>query len=401
MGSKMNLTDAVTFLLVVLLATASRAQGTDFNVKHTGAKANGKSDDSQAILSSWKQACQSPGPSTVVIPKGTYLAGSLQFQGPCRSKSIDFQVQGTIKAPADPSQIKTDSWVLFQNVDGLSVSGGGTFDGQGAVAWSQNDCAKTGKCNSLPINLAFTSLTNSKIQDITSLDSKLFHMNIIKCNNVTFKGITITAPETSLNTDGIHIGRSTGVTISGANIKTGDDCVSLGDGAQQIHIEGVTCGPGHGISIGSLGKYQNEEPVIGVTARNCTLTNTMNGIRVKTWPASPSGVASDLHFEDFTMNNVSTPILIDQQYCPYNQCQQKIPSKVKISKVSFKNIRGTTATAMAVRLVCSRGVPCQGVDVGDINLKYTGKNGSATSECSNVKPTTSGQLFPKICAESS
>lgn len=76
-----------------------------------------------------------------------------------------------------------------------------------------------------------------------------------------------------------------------------------------------------------------------------------------------------------------------------------MPSKVKISKVSFKNIRGTSATAMAVRLVCSRGVPCQNVNVGNINLKYTGKDGEATSECSNVKPATSGHLFPKICAK--
>ena len=41
------------------------------------------------------------------------------------------------------------------------------------------------------------------------------------------------------------------------------------------------------LGVGSLGKYHNEQPVIGVTVRNCTLTNTMNGVRVKTWPSSP------------------------------------------------------------------------------------------------------------------
>jgi galacturan 1,4-alpha-galacturonidase len=167
-------------------------------------------------------------------------------------------------------------------------------------------------------------VTNSTIEDITSKDSKLFHMNIINCKNVTFKKVTIDAPGESLNTDGIHIGRSSGITITGANIKTGDDCVSLGDGCEQITVEGVTCGPGHGISIGSLGRYQNEQPVVGVTVHNCTFNNTMNGVRVKTWPGSPSGVASDLHFESLIMNNVSTPVLIDQEYCPYNQCQQEV-----------------------------------------------------------------------------
>lgn len=149
-------------------------------------------------------------------------------------------------------------------------------------------------------------------------------MNIFNCNNVTFQNIVINAPKNSLNTDGIHIGRSTMVNITGATIRTGDDCVSLGDGCQQINVEKVTCGPGHGISIGSLGRYHDEQPVIGVTVRNCTLTNTENGVRIKTWPASPSGVASNVNFEDIIMNNVSNPILIDQEYCPYNNCLAKV-----------------------------------------------------------------------------
>ena len=142
-------------------------------------------------------------------------------------------------------------------------------------------------------------------------------MNILNCDNVTFQNIVINAPKNSLNTDGIHIGRSTMANITGATIKTGDDCVSLGDGCQQINVEKVTCGPGHDISIGSLGRYHDEQPVIGVKVRNCTLTNTENGVRIKAWPASPSGEASNVNFEDIIMNNVSNPILIDQEYCPY------------------------------------------------------------------------------------
>lgn len=45
----MNVGVAVSSLLMVLLATAFRAHGANFNVQHTGAKANGKSDDSQVI----------------------------------------------------------------------------------------------------------------------------------------------------------------------------------------------------------------------------------------------------------------------------------------------------------------------------------------------------------------
>jgi galacturan 1,4-alpha-galacturonidase len=114
--------------------------------------------------------------------------------------------------------------------------------------------------------------------------------------------------------------------VINSKISTGDDCVSLGDGSQDILIQGVNCGPGHGISIGSLGKYQNEQPVSGVKVIGCTLTNTETGVRIKTWPDSYPGSASDIHFENIIMENVDTPILIDQEYCPWNQCKSQVPT---------------------------------------------------------------------------
>lgn len=62
----------------------------------------------------------------------------------------------------------------------------------------------------------------------------------------------------------------------------------------------------------------------------------------------------------------------------------KVPSRVKISDVRFEGIRGTSATQVAVKIVCSRGLPCQNVSVEDINLEYNGKEGSSTSLCANV-----------------
>ncbi|KAL6288460.1 hypothetical protein ACE6H2_005970 [Prunus campanulata] len=392
----------LAMLLFLLLASIAKAHASVFDVTSATYGATPGSDVSNALAKAWSDACASPSTSKVVVPSGTYKLKEANFRGPCKAP-IEMQVQGTLQAPADAGQLtRPDTWVGFQYIDMLTLSGGGTFDGQGALAWSQNDCREKTNCKPIPVSLRFEFLTNSKVQDITSLNSKNFHMHVFQCNHTTFQHLTITAPDESRNTDGIHIGASTGINITHAKIGTGDDCVSIGDGSHQITVTDVTCGPGHGISIGSLGRYKEEKDVTGILVKNCTLTNTQNGVRIKTWPDSPSpSTASDIHYEDIINVNVSNPILIDQLYCPYTQCDQKPPSKVKISNVSFKNIKGSSFTPLAVKLVCTRGIPCENVELTDIDLTYGGDRGPLTSLCSNVKPTITGVIKALGCATSS
>ncbi|KAJ4826959.1 hypothetical protein Tsubulata_015805 [Turnera subulata] len=386
---EMALKVEILAIAMLLMALAADAQNGVFDLT----KYNPKADIAEALLAAWKEACASTTPSKVLIPAGEYLMGPAELLGPCKAP-IELQVEGTVKAPAEP---KGESWVTFQQIDGFTLSGKGTFNGQGHIAWGNNNCHQNPACKKFPINLRFNFVSNAMIKDVTTEESKTFHVNVLGCKNITFQNFKVVAPAESPNTDGIHIGRSEGVYIVDSPIGTGDDCISIGDGAKQIHITGVTCGPGHGISIGSLGKYDNEEPVIGIFVKNCTLRNTDNGVRIKSWPAMKGGLASDIHFEDIIIDNVSNPVIVDQEYCPWNQCSLKEPSKVKLSKISFKNIRGTSNTPVAVKIVCSSGIPCEEVDLADINLTYSGNQGPAKSECKNAKIKVTGTLNPPGC----
>ncbi|XP_030958893.1 exopolygalacturonase-like [Quercus lobata] len=382
MGNNLSI---VTISLLLLLAFTNAGQV--FDVKSYGGQPD--ADITQALMKAWKAACAVVG-SKVVISTGTYKLGSVTLLSPCKG-AIEFNLQGTLHAPSDVASFNgKDFWVSFQRIDSLIVSGGGVFDGKGQMAWQKNNCGKKYNYKILPTNIRFDFVKNSIVHDIQSKDSKFFHINLLGCKNLQIQHVTITAPGDSPNTDGIHIGRSSNITITNANIGTGDDCISIGDGTQDVTTNQVTCGPGHGISVGSLGKYQNEQPVFGIRVIGGTLSSTKNGVRIKTWPSSPPGIASDMHFENIIMNNVANPIFIDQ-------CTNQSPSKVKISNVSFKNIRGTSSTKEAVKLICSNSVPCQQVVVADTNLVYKGLGGSTTSTCVNVKPTFTGKQNPPTC----
>ncbi|KAF3603036.1 hypothetical protein F2Q69_00038990 [Brassica cretica] len=354
------------------------------------------SDITAAVLKAFTSACQAPAPSQVVIPKGDFKLGETVMTGPCKSP-IEFTLQGNVKADGGSTQGK-DRWVVFEKINGFKLNGGGTFDGEGNAAWKANNCHKTFECKKLPISVRFDFVDNAEIKDVTSLDAKNFHFNVISGKNMTFDNIKIIAPAESPNTDGIHLGRCEGVKILNTKIATGDDCISVGDGMKNLLIEKVVCGPGHGISVGSLGRYGWEQDVTDITVKNCTLEGTDNGLRIKTWPsAACTTTAAGIHFEDIILNKVSNPILIDQEYCPWNQCNKNKPSTIKLVDITFRNIRGTSGNKDAVKLLCSKGHPCENVEIGDINIEYTGPDGPPTFECTNVTPKLVGAQNPKAC----
>ncbi|XP_020252149.1 polygalacturonase-like [Asparagus officinalis] len=252
--------------------------------------------------------------------------------------------------------------------------------------------------------MSLSFVTNSSIRGISSLNPKFFHVNLFSCRNLDLRWLTISAPGDSPNTDGIHVGGSSNIAISDSAISTGDDCISLGSGTANVTVSGVTCGPGHGISVGSLGKDADKGDVVGLTVKNCTLTGTSNGIRIKSWKTKRGSrfwemmKVEDFLFENVAMKNVANPIFIDQEYCPYAACPESEPSRVKINGVKFRNIRGTSSSDEVIKMVCSRRYPCEGVELRDIYLRYIGDDAQLKERatCKNVKGTSSN-VKPVSC----
>ncbi|CAN8295871.1 unnamed protein product [Cochlearia groenlandica] len=373
--------------------------GAVFDITKFGAVADGTTNTFKAFLNAWIQACASPVPATILVPKGEFLAGPVIFAGPCKSK-ITVDVQGTISATT--TGYATPEWFLFERVENVVLTGTGTFHGKGEAIWGPDGCGKKVNCNLPPTSLKFRDCKNVEIDGITSINAKAFHMFLVKIENVSVKNIKLNAPAESPNTDGIHLSNADNVSILDSVIATGDDCVSVGRGCNNVTVERVTCGPGHGFSVGSLGKYKDEEDVSGIHVRSCKMVGTDNGLRIKTWGGSTPSKATDIKFEDIEMENVKNPIIIDQNYGSRGG-----DSKVAISDILFKNVRGTTITKDIVQVMCSKSVPCQGVNVVDVNLDFVGKSGEKSSSgglvgalCDNASVIFGGKLnFPILTCE--
>ncbi|KAK4489084.1 hypothetical protein RD792_004878 [Penstemon davidsonii] len=350
-----------------------------------GAKPDGKTDSTSSLSKAWSTACDSKNPSTIYVPQGRFLLKNLHFKGPCNNEAITFRIDGTLVAPVDYNALgNAGNWLLFERVDGVSIHGG-TLDAQGVGLWG---CKKSGNnCPSGATTLGISNTKNVEISGLRSVNSQMFHIVINGCQNVKLQGVKVSAYEKSPNTDGIHVQLSTGVTILNSKISTGDDCVSIGPGTTNLWIENVSCGPGHGISIGSLGKDFEELGVQNLTVKTVRFWNTQNGLRIKTWGRPSKGFVKGVHFQHAIMTNVQNPIVIDQNYCPNNKnCPGQV-SGVKISDVTYQDIEGTSATEVAVKFDCSKTNPCQGIRLENVNLSY--KNKPARATCSNAAGTTS------------
>ncbi|KAG6488236.1 hypothetical protein ZIOFF_056995 [Zingiber officinale] len=324
-------------LMAILFLLPPIALPATFDVINYGAIGDGKTDDSQAFLRAWAAVCKdaSATPSVLNIGFKTFLINAvLNFMGPCKPSSI--------------------TQVLMNGCNNLVVKG------------------------------------------LKLVNSQRSHLAITNCNDVLLSQLTITSPGDSPNTDGIDVSNSRRIRIEWSTIATGDDCIAINRGTYQINITGIACGPGHGISIGSLGKDKSSsEEVTDVIVKQCNFTRTTNGVRIKTWQGGV-GFASRIIFEDINFISTRNPIIIDQTYCdkPYGYCKN-VPGAVKVTGVTYQRMHGTSPDPVAVTLTCSPLAPCSGIVMKEVMIRRD-DGGATSSFCSNALGSIGKECQPKV-----
>ncbi|KAL3749991.1 hypothetical protein ACJRO7_011032 [Eucalyptus globulus] len=365
---------------------------TTFNVLDFGANGNGNTDDTKAFQDAWAASCDVEASTMVVPANHVFLVGPISFVGEHCQENIILQLDGTVVAPTDPQVWGGEHWLHFDKLSRFTLQGSGTVDGRGSVWWRRsqsedlnddlldvdNDAddgmdskdadTQAKELSSMPRNkptaMRFDHCLNVTFSGIKIQNSPNFHLTFDQCVGVLVRDMSISSPGDSPNTDGIHLGNSQDVTIHDATLACGDDCISIVSGCSNINIHDVHCGPGHGISIGSLGKGHSKACVRNITVEDVDLQGTTNGVRIK---IGGSGSVYGVKFSNIRVSEVRWPIIIDQYYCDHETCTNQ-SSAVAVRGVTYEHISGTY-TERPVDLACSDSVPCEDITLSAIDLR--------------------------------
>lgn len=317
--------------LIVLgsLVIGSSAYGAQVcDARQYGAKADGTTKDTHALQAAI-DACAEKGGGTVRLAGGRFLSGPIVLKSHI---TLDVEAGATLLGSADHDDypemtvLRTpgrQSLISAANAEDLTITGGGTIDGNGETWWAeargQKEHGVMGAGVFRPRLMVFDHCHHILIEKVTIQNSPSWQVVPYYSDDITIRDGKILAPQHSPNTDGIDPFSSHHVNISNMTIDVGDDNVAIKSGeanspgpddpSTDIHVWNCNFLHGHGMSIGSetAGGVQN------VLAEHIHFTDTDNGVRVKSNRDRGADIGN-LTFRDLTMQDVGTAVLVTEYY---------------------------------------------------------------------------------------
>ncbi|KUL85175.1 hypothetical protein ZTR_06246 [Talaromyces verruculosus] len=357
-------------------------------------------------ISGLVQAVPAPAPTTP--PKLSERASSCTFSGSegassaSKSKtSCSTIVLSDVAVPSgttlDLTDLNDGTSVIFEGTtsfgyeewDGplISVSGtditvtgadGHVIDGDGSRWW---DGEGSNGGSTKPKFFYAHDLTSSTISGLSLKNSPVQTFSIDGSTDLTLSDITIDDSDgddgSAANTDAFDIGESTGIIISGATVYNQDDCLAINSGTN-ITFTGGYCSGGHGLSIGSVGG-RDDNTVSDVTIESSTITNSANGVRIKT-VYDATGSVTGVTYKDITLSGITDyGIVIEQDY--ENGSPTGTPTTgVPITDLTIDNVQGTVESdATEIYILCGDG-SCSDWTWTDVSV--TG--GETSDKCENA-----------------
>ncbi|MFW0718454.1 glycoside hydrolase family 28 protein [Pedobacter sp. N23S346] len=359
----------LALLLILNFFYAANAQ--EYNITKFGVKSDSTVLQTKAIQKVIDKAFAKGG-GTIIIPKGTYLSGALFF----KKKTSLVLLEGAVLKGSDeiknysliPSRMEGQSLDYYAalvnayGVDGFSITGPGTINGNGLKFWKtfwahREDMKKIGKSStnlevSRPRLIFIWKCNNVKIQNIKLCNAGFWTTHLYQCNDVLIDHADIRSPFKPVkapSTDGVDIDVCKRVTITNCYISVNDDAIVIKGGkgptahklpqngiVEDVLIEHCTFGPAHAtLTLGSESIHAKN-----ITMRNCVVNNTCPILKFK--------MRGDTFqfFENITVENItgSSGAVIDLN--PWSQFFNLAGSNEKpfgvIKNITMSNIKVTS-----------------------------------------------------------
>ncbi|MBQ3745431.1 MAG: exopolygalacturonase [Prevotella sp.] len=272
------------------------------------------------------------GGGVVVIPDGTFLTGALFFK-----QGSHLHVKGRLKGseriadfPVMTTRIEGETCKYFaalvnaDGLDGFTISGQGTIDGNGLHYWQEFWIRRswnpqcTNKDAQRPRLTYVSNSKNVTIQDVRLINSPFWTNHVYKSDHVRYLDCYIYAPTENVwppepkrgapSSDAIDIDACTDVLVNGCYMHVNDDAVVLKGGkgtwadkdetngdCERILIENCRYGKVHGcLTLGSESLHDRN-----IILRNCYTERADRVLWLKMRPDTPQ------QYEYVTVENIT------------------------------------------------------------------------------------------------
>ena len=305
--------------------------GKQYVITDFGVKQDSNLVQTKAIQAVIDRAAQNGG-GVVVIPEGTYLTGALFFK-----QGTHLHVIGRLKGsdriidfPYMTTRIEGETCTYFcalvnaDGLDGFTISGKGTIDGNGLNYWQEFWIRRkwnpqcTNKDAQRPRLTYISNSKNVTIQDAHLVNSPFWTNHVYKSSHVRYLDCYIYAPTENIwapdptrgapSSDAIDIDACTDVMVNGCFMHVNDDAVVLKGGkgtwadkdetngdCERILIQNCRYGKVHGcLTLGSESLHDRN-----IILRNCYTEKSDRVLWLKMRPDTPQ------HYEYVLVENIT------------------------------------------------------------------------------------------------
>ncbi|KAM7277039.1 hypothetical protein ACFE04_018905 [Oxalis oulophora] len=359
----------------------------------------------------------SDGGAHLYVPPGKWLTGSFNltsyFTLYLHKDAVLLASQDVSEYPAikplpsygrgrDAAAGRFTSLIFGTNLTDVVVTGeNGTIDGQGEFWWQQFHKGKLKYTRPYLIEIMFS--TNIQISNLTLLNSPSWNVHPVYSSNILVQGITIIAPVTSPNTDGINPDSCTNTRIEDCYIISGDDCVAVKSGwdeygiafgmpTRQLIIRRLTCISPYSATI-ALGSEMSGG-IQDVRAEDITAINTESGIRIKT-AVGRGGYVKDIYVKRFTMHTMKWAFWMTGNYGSHADTHYDPNALPVIQGINYKDMVADNVS-MAARLEGISGDPFTGICLSNVTIGMAVKHKKQIWTCTDVAGVARG-VTPLPC----